>query len=107
MNMKIDSKDEINSYSQAAYSWLMLITNYYKRVNELDLNIDEMMTLNTISAHWLYKINSKNELGELVFLPDSFCNWSLSVCCKIIISHNNTPILLSFCYIEAQYEPLN
>ena len=40
MNMKIDSKDEINSYSQAAYSWLMLITNYYKRVNELDLNID-------------------------------------------------------------------
>ena len=72
MNMKIDSKDEINSYSQAAYSWLMLITNYYKRVNELDLNIDEMMTLNTVSAHWLYKINSKNEksFNELTNMPD-------------------------------------
>ena len=72
MNMKKDSQDEINSYSQAAYSWLMLITNYYKRVNELDLNIDEMMTLNTVSAHWLYQINSKNEksFNELTNMPD-------------------------------------
>ncbi len=70
--MKKDSQDEINSYSQAAYSWLMLITNYYKRVNELDLNIDEMMTLNTVSAHWLYQINSKNEksFNELTNMPD-------------------------------------
>ena len=72
MNMKKDSQDEINSYSQAAYSWLMLITNYYKRVNELDLNIDEMMTLNTVSAHWLYKINLENEksYNELTNMPD-------------------------------------
>ena len=72
MNMRKDSQDEINSYSQAAYSWLMLITNYYKRVNELDLNIDEMMTLNTVSAHWLYKINSENEksYNELIDMPD-------------------------------------
>jgi len=72
MNMKSDSHDEIKSYSQAAYSWLMLITNYYKRVNELDLNIDEMMTLNTVSAHWLYKINSKDEksYNDLSNMPD-------------------------------------
>ena len=72
MKMRKDSQDEIKSYSQAAYSWLMLITNYYKRVNELDLNIDEMMTLNTVSAHWLYKINSENEksYNELIDMPD-------------------------------------
>ena len=72
MKMRKDSQDEIKSYSQAAYSWLMLITNYYKRVNELDLNIDEMMTLNTVSAHWLYKINSENEesYNELTNMPD-------------------------------------
>ena len=70
--MKSDSHDEIKSYSKAAYSWLMLITNYYKRVNELDLNIDEMMTLNTVSAHWLYKINSKEEksYNDLTGMPD-------------------------------------
>ena len=72
MNIRKDSQDEIKSYSQAAYSWLMLITNYYKRVNELDLNIDEMMTLNTVSAHWLYKINSKEEksFDDLTDMPD-------------------------------------
>ena len=72
MKMRKDSQDEIKSYSQAAYSWLMLITNYYKRVNELDLNIDEMMTLNTVSAHWLYKINLENEksYNELTNMPD-------------------------------------
>ena len=72
MKMRKDSQDEIKSYSQAAYSWLMLITNYYKRVNELDLNIDEMMTLNTVSAHWLYKINSKEEMSydDLTDMPD-------------------------------------
>ena len=60
MNKDIDSnQEEIASYSQAAYSWLMLITNYYKRVSDdLDINIDEMKTLNTVSAHWLYKVNS-------------------------------------------------
>ena len=62
MNIDIDSnQDDIASYSQAAYSWLMLITNYYKRVSDdLNIDIDEMMTLNTVSAHWLYKVNSKN-----------------------------------------------
>ena len=61
MYREIDkSKDEIETYSQAAYSWLMLITSYYKRVSDLDINIDEMMALNTVSAHWLYKVNSKN-----------------------------------------------
>ena len=72
MNIRKDSQEEIKSYSQAAYSWLMLITNYYKRVNELDLNIDEMMTLNTVAAHWLYKINSKEEksFDDLTDMPD-------------------------------------
>ena len=72
MSIRKDSQEEINSYSQAAYSWLMLITNYYKRVNELDLNIDEMMTLNTVSAHWLYKTNSKDEksYNDLIDMPD-------------------------------------
>ena len=74
MNKDIDSnQDEIASYSQAAYSWLMLITNYYKRVSgDLDINIDEMMTLNTVSAHWLYKINSKNNksFSDLVDMSD-------------------------------------
>ena len=74
MNKDIDSnQDDIASYSQAAYSWLMLITNYYKRVSDdLDINIDEMMTLNTVSAHWLYKINSKNNksFNELVDMSD-------------------------------------
>ena len=72
MNIRKDSQEEIKSYSQAAYSWLMLITNYYKRVNELDLNIDEMMTLNTVSAHWLYIINSKEErsFNDLTDMPD-------------------------------------
>ena len=72
MNIRKDSQEEIKSYSQAAYSWLMLITNYYKRVNELDLNIDEMMTLNTVSAHWLYKINYKEEKSydDLIDMTD-------------------------------------
>ena len=74
MNKDIDSnQDDIASYSQAAYSWLMLITNYYKRVSDhLDINIDEMMTLNTVSAHWLYKINSKNNksFSDLVDMSD-------------------------------------
>ena len=74
MNKDIDSnQDDIASYSQAAYSWLMLITNYYKRVSDdLDINIDEMMTLNTVSAHWLYKINSKNKksFSDLVDMSD-------------------------------------
>ena len=74
MNKDIDSnQEEIASYSQAAYSWLMLITNYYKRVSDdLDINIDEMMTLNTVSAHWLYKINSKNNksFSDLVDMSD-------------------------------------
>ena len=74
MDKEIDSnQDEIASYSQAAYSWLMLITNYYKRVSDdLDINIDEMMTLNTVSAHWLYKINSKNNksFSDLIDMSD-------------------------------------
>ena len=74
MDKEIDSnQEEIASYSQAAYSWLMLITNYYKRVSDdLDINIDEMMTLNTVSAHWLYKINSKNNksFSDLVDMSD-------------------------------------
>ena len=74
MNNDIDSnQNEIASYSQAAYSWLMLITNYYKRVSDdLDINIDEMMTLNTVSAHWLYKINSKNNksFSDLIDMSD-------------------------------------
>ena len=38
-----NSKDSSQKYSIAAYAWLMFITNYYRRVSELDLNFDEMM----------------------------------------------------------------
>ena len=71
MNSNTDSQNKSN-WSQAAYSWLMFMTSYYKRVSELNIDIDEMMTLNTVVAHWLYKINSKDNksYAELVASTD-------------------------------------
>jgi len=60
MSTQIDSQKGTGGWSQAAYSWLMFITSYYRRVSDLNLDIDEMMTLNTVVAHWLYKVNSKD-----------------------------------------------
>ena len=59
MDTKKDS-DQKSTYSKAAYAWLMTVTSYYKRVSDLGINIDELMTLNTVAANWLYKINSSN-----------------------------------------------
>ena len=59
MDTKKDS-DQKSTYSKAAYAWLMTVTSYYKRVSDLGINIDELMTLNTVAAHWLYKINSSD-----------------------------------------------
>ena len=55
-----NSKDSQKKYSIAAYAWLMFITNYYRRVSELDLNFDEMMTLNTVVTQWLYAVNTQD-----------------------------------------------
>ena len=59
MDTKKDS-DQKSTYSKAAYAWLMTVTSYYKRVSDLGINIDELMTLNTVAANWLYKINSSD-----------------------------------------------
>ena len=59
MDKKKDS-DQKSTYSKAAYAWLMTVTSYYKRVSDLGINIDELMTLNTVAANWLYKINSSD-----------------------------------------------
>ena len=56
----LNSKDSQSKYSIAAYAWLMFITNYYRRVSELDLNFDEMMTLNTVVTQWLYVVNTQD-----------------------------------------------
>ena len=53
-------KDSQQKFSVAAYAWLMFITDYYRRVSDLDLNFDEMMTLNTVVTQWLYKINTQD-----------------------------------------------
>ena len=53
-------KDSQQKYSVAAYAWLMFITDYYRRVSDLDLNFDEMMTLNTVVTQWLYKVNTQD-----------------------------------------------
>ena len=57
-----------STYSKAAYAWLMTVTSYYKRVSDLGINIDELMTLNTVAAHWLYKVNASDtkSLDELI-----------------------------------------
>ena len=53
-------RDSQQKFSVAAYAWLMFITDYYRRVSDLDLNFDEMMTLNTVVTQWLYKINTQD-----------------------------------------------
>ena len=68
-----NSKDSQKKYSVAAYAWLMFITDYYRRVSDLDLNFDEMMTLNTVVTQWLYKMNtqdpkSRDEITEMTDL---------------------------------------
>ena len=50
MDTKKDS-DQKSTYSKAAYAWLMTVTSYYKRVSDLGINIDELMTLNTVAAN--------------------------------------------------------
>ena len=67
MNTHKDS-DQKSTYSRAAYAWLMTVTSYYRRVSELGINIDELMTLNTVAAHWLYKVNASDtkSLDELM-----------------------------------------
>jgi len=67
MNTHKDS-DQKSTYSKAAYAWLMTVTSYYRRVSELGINIDELMTLNTVAAHWLYKVNASDtkSLDELI-----------------------------------------
>ena len=72
MVTQTDSQKGTGGWSQAAYSWLMFITSYYRRVSDLNLDIDEMMTLNTVVAHWLYKVNSKDNKSydELIETTD-------------------------------------
>ena len=67
MSPKNDS-DQKSNYSKAAYAWLMHVTSYYKRISDIGINIDELMALNTVAAHWLYKINTSNtkSLDELI-----------------------------------------
>jgi len=67
MSQKNDS-DQKSNYSKAAYAWLMHVTSYYKRISDIGINIDELMALNTVAAHWLYKINTSNtkSLDELI-----------------------------------------
>ena len=67
MNTKKDS-DQKSNYSKAAYAWLMHVTSYYKRISDIGINIDELMALNTVAAHWLYKINTSDtkSLDELI-----------------------------------------
>ena len=67
MSPKNDS-DQKSNYSKAAYAWLMHVTSYYKRVSDIGINIDELMALNTVAAHWLYKINTSDtkSLDELI-----------------------------------------
>ncbi len=67
MSPKNDS-DQKSNYSKAAYAWLMHVTSYYKRVSDIGINIDELMALNTVAAHWLYNNNTSNtkSLDELI-----------------------------------------
>ena len=67
-----NSKDSQKKYSIAAYAWLMFITNYYRRVSELDLNFDEMMTLNTVVTQWLYVVNTQDpkSMEEITAMTD-------------------------------------
>ena len=67
MSPKNDSNQKSN-YSKAAYAWLMHVTSYYKRISDIGINIDELMALNTVAAHWLYKINTSDtkSLDELI-----------------------------------------
>ena len=67
MSTKKDS-DQKSNYSKAAYAWLMHVTSYYKRISDIGINIDELMALNTVAAHWLYKINTSDtkSLDELI-----------------------------------------
>ena len=69
MSTNKDSEKK-STYSKAAYAWLMTVTSYYKRVSDLGINIDELMTLNTVAAHWLYKVNASDtkSLDELIVM---------------------------------------
>ena len=59
-----NSKDSKQKFTIAAYAWLMFITDYYRRVSHLDLNFDEMMTLNTVVCQWIYKVNAQDPMSR-------------------------------------------
>ena len=50
-------------FSNVGYTFLMFLTDYYKRVGKLKLNFDEMMVLNTVAAQLAYNLKSSESLS--------------------------------------------
>ena len=65
--MNIESNQE---FSNAGYEFLMFLTDYYKRVGDLNLTFDEMMVLNTVAAQLGLKSYESLSIEEVLNLKD-------------------------------------
>ena len=65
--MNIESNQE---FSNAGYEFLMFLTDYYKRVGDLNLTFDEMMVLNTVAAQLGLKSSDSLSIEEILNLKD-------------------------------------
>ena len=65
--MNIESNQE---FSNAGYEFLMFLTDYYKRVGDLNLTFDEMMVLNTVAAQLGLKSYESLSIEEILNLKD-------------------------------------
>ena len=65
--MNIESNQE---FSNAGYEFLMFLTDYYKRVGDLNLTFDEMMVLNTVAAQLGLKSSEALSIEEILNLKD-------------------------------------
>lgn len=65
--MNIESNQE---FSNAGYEFLMFLTDYYKRVGDLNLTFDEMMVLNTVAAQLGLQSSESLSIEEVLNLKD-------------------------------------
>ena len=70
------SKLDSNKFTLGGYAFLMFMTNYYKRVQEHGLDMDELIVLNTVVAHFCYAVNSKSpkSLENLINMSEEETN---------------------------------